>query len=700
MPKPNRVVRRPQNTLVVFDGPPATAYKLSQDDVLRLEQNADIPLEYLTQGRLAVAMNSLAIATLPLDQQDWAEMAVASTQPAPAPPGDAPPVVAQARPASQQPPPMPPGPVPPLETEDDNDTSSPRLRIGLLIAVVALAGVVLLILFGIVRLFSSPGSGDSDGTPTTTVTTTTTTTGTPSSGAAVVTAVGNVSIYAGPSQQYPIVGVLSAGAQAPAVGRNPNGDWYLITASGLPDNQGWVPASAVVAENTGSVPVATPPPLSTATPTPTTAPTVPSVFQGWKGEYFANPDVAEPATLIRDDPQINFNWGSGAPAPGIPPNNYSARWSRRSFFEEGNYTFNANVEGGVRLWLDGRMLIDSWPSGPLRLEQADSGPIARGDHDLRVDYRKLTGNGQIAVSWQLKAQPPTAVVEGPTSGQVGQELRFSARNSAATPGAQIVRYEWVFGDGAVSNQAEVVKVYSNTGVFNVTLTVSDNTGLSGQTTQQVTISPQPQPPVAVINAPAQAVAGQPVSFNGSQSTGQSPIVRYQWSFGDGSTADGANVQHTFASQGVYAVQLTVVDSASLNGSTSVQIQINPAPTTIPTVIPQPTAVITPIPLEGPIWRLQNTLPETALTATFQDGRVSGFGGCNSFSGSFTVSGEAMAIGPLGTTGASCSQPVMDQETQYLTTLQGAVDYEIQGNELRIDSQVGDQQIRLRYVVEQ
>ena len=43
---------------------------------------------------------------------------------------------------------------------------------------------------------------------------------------------------------------------------------------------------------------------------------------------------------------------------------------------------------------------------------------------------------------------------------------------------------------------------------------------------------------------------------------------------------------------------------------------------------------------------------------------------------------------------------MDQETQYLATLQGAVDYEIQGNELRIDSQVGDQQIRLRFVAVQ
>ena len=140
MPTPTRVVRRPQNTLVVFDGPPATAYKLSQNDVLRLEQNAGMPLDYLTQGRLSAAMNSLGVATLPLDPQDWSEMAAASTQPVPAQPNAAPTVVPPPQPTGKQPPVVPPGPVTPLEFADDGETSSPKLRIGLSIAVLALAG--------------------------------------------------------------------------------------------------------------------------------------------------------------------------------------------------------------------------------------------------------------------------------------------------------------------------------------------------------------------------------------------------------------------------------------------------------------------------------------------------------------------------------------------------------------------------------
>ena len=690
MPAPSRVVRRPQNTLVAFEGPPATTYKLSQNDVLRLEQHVGMKLETLPQGRLSAAMNTLGIATLPLDRQDWAEMAA---EPPPAVPPVTTPIAQATRPVGQPPPPV--GPPPDLSMPADESGGSPKLRGGLLIAVLALAGVLLLILFGIVRLFSSPGTGDTDNTPTAAVTTTPT--GTPSAGAAVVTAVGNVDVTSGPGSQYPVVGVLPAGAKASVVGRNPNGDWYAIAASGLPGGVGWVPASAVTAENTGSVPVFTPPPLATATPTVTALPTVPTVFQGWKGEYFANPDVIEPPVLVRDDPQINFNWGAGSPAPGVPPNNYSVRWSRRAFFEAGSYTFIANVEGGIRLWLDGRLLIDSWQSGPLRLEQANSGTIGQGDHDLRVDYRKLSGNGQIAVTWQLAAGPPTAVIEGPTVGQVGQELRFSGRNSTAAAGTQIAGFDWRFGDGSGAGTIDAAKVYTAPGVYEVVLTVTASNGLTSQARQQVTIAPQPQPPVAVINAPAQAIAGQPVTFSGSQSSGPFPIVSYQWRFGDGSTADGANVQHAYAAQGTYTVQLTVVDSSGLSGSTSVQIQITPAPTALPTVQPEPTTVITPVPLEGPVWRLEDTLAGTTITATFLGGRISGSGGCNEYSGSFTVSGQAITIGPLGTSSQSCPQPVQDQETQYLTTLQSAVEYEIEGNALRIDCQVGDQRIRLRYV---
>src|SRR5687767_7863144 len=48
----------------------------------------------------------------------------------------------------------------------------------------------------------------------------------------------------------------------------------------------------------------------------------------WRGSYFANATLAGTPALVRDDAAIDFDWGSGAPAPGLPVDNFSVRWTR------------------------------------------------------------------------------------------------------------------------------------------------------------------------------------------------------------------------------------------------------------------------------------------------------------------------------------------------------------------------------------
>ena len=67
------------------------------------------------------------------------------------------------------------------------------------------------------------------------------------------------------------------------------------------------------------------------------------------------------------------------------------------------------------------------------------------------------------------------------------------------------------------------------------------------------------PVVAVINAPTQGLVGQPITFDGSTSTANAGIASYTWSFSDGSTANGAVIQHSFAAPGSYDVVLTITD---------------------------------------------------------------------------------------------------------------------------------------------
>jgi PKD repeat protein/uncharacterized protein YraI len=687
MPPVNHIIRRPQSTLVAYPSAPAagsapalTVYKLSQHDVLRVEQAAQSALDFLPQPTLRAAIDSLGVPLLALDAEDQAALApLGYVPPAPAGPAGRPPAAAAGATRPGQPGQPPAG-----------DETAPRgsgLRKGLVAAVIVLGAIVLLIFLLLSRLFTGPSATPgATGTPSVTAAVTTTLTLTP--GAPVALALSNVSVRSGPGEDYPVIGILPAGGSAAIVGRTAAGDWWQLQGANIQDGQGWAPADRVQAQNAAAVPVVTPPPMPTATPTPLTS------FSGWKGEYFANPNLQAPPAVVQDDPTINFNWGSGPPAPGLPADNYSVRWSRRMPFEEGNYRFQVTVQGGARLWLDGRPLIDDWQNGPLRRLEADSGLLSAGDHSVVVEYLKQSGSGQIAMTWQqVQAQPPTAIIAGPTQGLAGQPLAFSAGSSTAAPGRQIVRYEWRFGDGSGAEGVEVFKTYTAAGAFDVTLVVSDDAGLTGVAVQQVAIAAPTAtptvvaPPSAIISGPSQVTAGVSAVFDGSSSTPIGGIASYSWNFGDGGSANGSTVNHVFAQAGQYVISLQVSNTAGQSSQATLVVQVNAA---------QPTAPA-PLPLEGTLWTLQNTLAGSSITLTFQGGAISGSGGCNSYTGAYSIfGGNNISFGPLTLTGATCEPALMEQETLYLARLQVADEYELEDNQLRLSGRIGSENFNLVY----
>jgi heat shock protein HslJ len=92
-------------------------------------------------------------------------------------------------------------------------------------------------------------------------------------------------------------------------------------------------------------------------------------------------------------------------------------------------------------------------------------------------------------------------------------------------------------------------------------------------------------------------------------------------------------------------------------------------------------------LEGTNWILTNTLPEAQITALFENGKVSGSAGCNTYFGSYTTSQSAskntIEFGPLGTTRMMCPEEVMDQEQLYLSALDLATEYQVEENVLTL-----------------
>jgi chitodextrinase len=121
----------------------------------------------------------------------------------------------------------------------------------------------------------------------------------------------------------------------------------------------------------------------------------------------------------------------------------------------------------------------------------------------------------------------------------------------------IVAYEWVFGDGTAASGVAVQHAYAQPGTYVVTLTVTDDAGASDSDSTTVAVT---APNLAPTAAFTHSCSGLSCAFNGSGSTdSDGAIVGYEWVFGDGTTASGVAVQHTYAQPGSYTVTLTVTD---------------------------------------------------------------------------------------------------------------------------------------------
>jgi hypothetical protein len=126
----------------------------------------------------------------------------------------------------------------------------------------------------------------------------------------------------------------------------------------------------------------------------------------WRGEYFANQDLAGNPAFVRNDGDINFDWALGTPGPGIPVDHFSVRWTRAVYLPAGGWRFNVTVDDGVRLWVDGQLLIDQWRiSAPVTYSASIS--LGSGDHNLRVEYFEATERAQIRVGWDQGSAAPT-----------------------------------------------------------------------------------------------------------------------------------------------------------------------------------------------------------------------------------------------------------------------------------------------------
>ncbi|MCI4330290.1 MAG: PKD domain-containing protein [Thermoplasmata archaeon] len=200
--------------------------------------------------------------------------------------------------------------------------------------------------------------------------------------------------------------------------------------------------------------------------------------------------------------------------------------------------------------------------------------------------------GRDNTTWIWSATPPPVglqlIASLPTV-TPGLPVTFHATFQGGTPP---MAYAWSFGDGNHSTAAMPSEAFYAARNYTVSLTIRDSSNHSAFGKVRISVVPV-QSGVLVIR-PDPAEAGRPVAFSDRVSGGIPPI-QVTWSFGDGTSANGPNVTHTFVKPGAYGVQVTLTGSDGNQQTSSVELAV--APSLLAPVIamsPEPAAVGAPV----------------------------------------------------------------------------------------------------------
>ncbi len=154
-------------------------------------------------------------------------------------------------------------------------------------------------------------------------------------------------------------------------------------------------------------------------------------------------------------------------------------------------------------------------------------------------------------------EPPVADAGDDETVCAGDVVLFSGGRSNDPEGGML-KYQWDFGDGTTTASLNPTKIYKRGGIYQVTLTVEDDSGLACNTSSDQMVVRVAEAPVAQFGEDRTVCANTHVHFDGSVSydvDGQ--INRFEWDFGDGTAGGGPTPVHVYKVPGIYPVRLTI-----------------------------------------------------------------------------------------------------------------------------------------------
>ncbi len=147
-------------------------------------------------------------------------------------------------------------------------------------------------------------------------------------------------------------------------------------------------------------------PITSSNEPPTSA--VPdSLFGSLQAQYFNGRELQGDPVVERKENWTSHDWKEESPAPGVGKDDFSARWTGQigPMPEGGEYDFETISDDGVRLWIDGKLVVDSWANqfwgrhrGKIRLNKGQVAPI-------KIEYYEAGGGAGLKINWIKPSQP-------------------------------------------------------------------------------------------------------------------------------------------------------------------------------------------------------------------------------------------------------------------------------------------------------
>jgi PKD repeat protein len=250
---------------------------------------------------------------------------------------------------------------------------------------------------------------------------------------------------------------------------------------------------------------------------------------------------------------------------------------------------------------EGPLVAWHWDFGDKQTADVQNPEHIYADPGKYLVMLTITDSGglQVSGSKEITVLPPgnNPPISNFIYSQQNRKLVIDFTDTSTDSDGNIVTWSWDFGDQSTDITKNPTHTYALDGKYQVTLTVTDNSGKSTSITKDVIVSP-----LINLSPVISSISGNQTSFKPSlivkfTETSSDPdgfITRWDWNFGDRqtfSTTDPTlkNPSHEYVNPGIYTVTLTVTDDGLPDGTnkktatTSIQFTVAPPPANQPPV---------------------------------------------------------------------------------------------------------------------